>query len=175
MVRNARGFTLVELLIVMVIVAVLLAVAMVGYRQARIRGAEAATVASLDAVNQAQFAFFQTCGQQRYAPTLTSLGVPVPGGDAFLSADLTSADQVAKSGYIIQMAGTALIDTAPACNGVAPVAAYQATADPVVPGSTGNRCFGTNTDRVIYEDSATFAGNMPEVGAPNHGTEIPDK
>lgn len=173
--RTARGFTLVELLIVMVIVAVLLAVAMAGYRQARIRGAEAATIAALDAINQAQFAFFQTCGAQRYAPTLTSLGVPVPGGDAFLSADLTQGDQVAKTGYIIQMAGTALIDAAPACNGAAPVAAYQASADPVVPGSTGNRYFGTNADRVIYEDSATFSGNMPETGAPNHGIEIPSK
>ncbi len=172
----ARGFTLVELLIVMVIIALLVTVTMVMYRQSRIRGAEAAMVASLEAINQAQFAFFQTCGQQRYAPTLTSLGVRVPGGDGFLSSDLTSGDQIAKSGYLIQMAGTAVLDvTGPACNGVTPVAAYQATADPVVPGTTGNRFFGTNADRVIYEDIATFTGNMPEDGAPNHGTEIPAK
>ena len=32
--------------------------------------------------------------------------------------------------------------------------------------------FGTNADRVIYADTATFAGNMPERGAPGHGTEV---
>lgn len=173
--RDGRGFTLVELLIVMVIVAVLLSVGMAGYRQARIRGAEAVTIAALDSINQAQFAFFQTCGQQRYAATLPALGVPIPGGDAFLSADLTAADQVIKSGYFIQMAGTALVDGAAACNGVTPVAAYQVTADPAIPGATGNRFFGTNMDRVIYQDTATFTGDMPETGAPNHGTEIPAK
>ncbi len=173
--RGSRGFTLVELLIVMVIVAMLLAVAMAGYRTARIRAGESVAVAALDAVNQAQFAFFQTCGQQRYAPTLPSLGVPMPGGDAFLSPDLTGGEQVSKGGYVLQMGGTAQVDAPPACNGAAPVAAYQATADPAVPGSSGNRYFATNADRVIYEDAATFTGNMPETGVPDHGTEIPTR
>lgn len=173
--RDARGFTLIELLIVIVIIGILLSVAMAGYRQSRIRGAEAVAIASLESINQAQFAFFQTCGDQRYAPTLSSLGVPVPGGEGFLSPDLTAADQVVKAGYLIQMGGTALLDATPACNGATPVAGYQTTADPLVPGSTGNRFFGTNADRVIYQDTATFTGNMPETGPPNHGTEIPDK
>jgi prepilin-type N-terminal cleavage/methylation domain-containing protein len=169
------GFTLVELLIVMAIIAVLVATAVAGYRHARMRGAEAAAVAALDAINQAQFAFFQTCGDQKYAPTLTSLGVPVPGGTAFLSADLTAADQISKSGYLIQMAGTQVPDVGQACNGATPAAAYQATADPALAGTTGSRFFGTNADRVIYEDAATFTGNMPEMGAASHGTEIPTK
>jgi hypothetical protein len=37
---------------------------------------------------------------------------------------------------------------------------------------SGIQFFGTNTDRVVYSDSATFAGNMPETGAPGHGVEV---
>jgi hypothetical protein len=55
---------------------------------------------------------------------------------------------------------------------VTPVSGYQATADPVSPGVSGLRHFGTNTDRAIYEGTETFAGNMPETGAPGHGREI---
>jgi hypothetical protein len=130
-------------------------------------------VVSLETINQAQFAFKQTCGNQRFAPTLVSLGLPVPGGGSpFLSPDLTQGEQIVKSGYMIQMAGTEAQDAPLTCVGVTPVSGYQVTADPTTPGVSGTRFFGTNTDRVIYEDSVTFSGNMPETGAPGHGTEI---
>src|SRR5574338_777584 len=171
--RDARGFTLVELLIVMAISGVLAAISMALYRNARIRGSESSAIAALDAINQAQFAFMQTCGRQYYAPTLPSLATPPPGTDSgFLSPDLTAANQLSKSGYIIQMGGTPLEDGTLACTGIAPVPSYQATADPITPGVTGIRYFGTNTDRAVFEDTATFTGNMPETGNPAHGTEV---
>ena len=171
--RDARGFTLVELLIVIVILAIVLSMSIAGYRHARIRGGEAAAIAALDSINQAQFAFMQTCGNQRYAPTLASLGTPTPhGGSAFLSPDLTTGETVVKGGYSFQMAGTPVTDDSRTCTDVTPVVGYQVTADPTVAGLTGSRYFGTNTARVIYEGTETFLGNMPETGPPERGSEI---
>jgi prepilin-type N-terminal cleavage/methylation domain-containing protein len=171
--RSDRGFTLIELLTVMAIVGVVLAIAMAGYRHARVRGNETAAVAALTAINQAQAAFAQVCGNSHYAPSLVALGTPVPAsGEPFLSADLTLSDPIAKSGYVLVLSGTEAPDARPSCIGVMPVAGYQVTADPLTPGATGLRFFGSNTDRIVYEDTATFAGNMPETGAPAHGAEI---
>ncbi len=171
--RNERGFTLVELLVVTVIVAVLLSISVVLYRGARVRGGEAVAIATLDTINQAQFAYMQTCGNQRYAPTLSSLGTPPSnGGSAYLSPDLTIGDTVTKGGYGFQMAGTAVTDGSQTCTGATPVVSYQATADPTVPGVTGSRYFATNTDRAIFEGTETFLGTMPETGRPDRGREL---
>ena len=171
--NRSSGFTLIELLIVVAIVGILVSVSMAMYRGARIRAGEASAIATLHAINQAQFAFAQLCGNQRYAPTLASLGTPMPTtGQPFLSPDL-AADPLAKGGYQFTLTGTAVTDTALTCTGGTPVESYQITADPLNPGVSGTRFFATNTDRVVYEDpDKTFAPDMPERGAPSHGLEL---
>jgi len=171
---DARGFTLVEMLIVVAIIGILASVAVAAHKYARMRGGEVAAVAALDAINKAQASYRELCGNHRYyAPTLVSLGVPMPnGGEGFLSPDLAQADPLTKTGYIIRMSGSEALDVPPMCTGAAPVSGYQVTADPAAPGTTGGRSFGTNADGVIFEDDKSMAEEMPETGAPPHGHEI---
>ena len=171
--RSSAGFTVLELLIVIAVIGIVTSLAIIGTRQARVRAAEAAAISALRTINQAQFAFMQTCGNQSYAPTLVSLATPPPGTDSgFLSPDLTQSDPLQKSGYVFQMGGTANPDAVSTCTGVSSLSSYFLTADPLTPGHSGTRSFGTNTDRVIYGDITTYSGNMPESGAPGHGLEI---
>lgn len=161
-----------ELMIVMALVGILLSVAFARYRHAEMAGNEASAAASLRTIATAQWEFAQTCANQHYATRLTALGTPVPStGQAFLSPDLTSADKVQKSGYLIQMTATPVDDAGAACNGVPVSAGYAVTADPLRPRESGSWFFGVNADRVLFEDHTTFTGNMPESGPPGHGQE----
>lgn len=170
---DSRGFTLIELLLVIAIVGILATISIANYQYARLRGTETAAIGSLTAINRAQFAYMQTCGRQKFAPNLTTLGKTGPGSTSpFLSPDLTAADQIEKSGYRIQMAGTEVVDPMQTCTGDTPVESYQVTADPIVENATGKRYFGTNVTLVIYENSESFHGKMPERTPPPTGQEV---
>ena len=173
MVRNSRGFTLIELLLVVAIIGILMSLAMANYHYARLQAAETSAITSLNAINQAQISYMHSCGNQKFAPSLRALGKPSPGTDtAFLSPDLTGADEILKSGYRIAMKATEVTVPLLACTGDTPADAYQVTADPVTPGVTGHLFFGTNRDLIVYENAAeTFVGRMPDDGPPPEGQE----
>ena len=171
--RAESGFTLLELLVVLAIVALLASMAMVGTRYARVRSSEASAISTLNTINRGQFMFMQSCGKQRYAPTLQALASPAPGDEhGFISPDLGAPEALQKSGYLFTMSGTAATEGDQTCTGAVPLDRYRLTADPLNVGISGTHFYGTNTDRVIYEDLATFQSDMPETGAPGHGTEI---
>ena len=90
-------------------------------------------------------------------------------GAAFLSPDLTAAEIVEKSGYSSRSrpsrstSGDDRRATArrwPRAMPRPPIRSARAGPAPF---------FGLNADRVIFEDTQTFKGNMPESGAPGHG------
>jgi prepilin-type N-terminal cleavage/methylation domain-containing protein len=172
--RTQRGFTLIELMIVMAIIGVLLAIAFTEYRGMQARGNDASAVSSLRSIAAAQWQFALTCGNLKYVTVLSDLARPIPStGEAFLSPDLTAVTPFEKSGYMFQMTAKALEEVPPACNGAPVAAGYAATADPARPGVTGNYYYGVNADRILYIDQeATFTGNLAESGAAGHGREI---
>jgi len=173
---GSKGFTLIELMIVLGIVAILLSIAFNAYRGMRARANEASAVASLRSIAAAQAEFAMTCGNMKYAAKLTSLAKPIPStGHAFLSPDLASADSFEKSGYTFEMTATVLGDVSPACNGEPVSDGYAVTADPARVGIDGNAYFGVNADRILYVDEQqTFKGTLGETGAAGHGQEVKD-
>lgn len=171
---NERGFTLIELMIVLAIIAIVLAIAFTEYRNMQARGNEASALSSMRSIAAAQWQFALTCGNMRYAVALPALGTPVPTtGEPFLSPDLTSAEAIEKSGYLIRIAGKPLFDAPLACNGVPVSEGYAATADPLKPGTSGNYYYGVNADRVLYlDEEKSYKEDLPQSGAAPHGQEV---
>jgi prepilin-type N-terminal cleavage/methylation domain-containing protein len=173
-VANERGFTLIELMIVLAIIAIVLSISFNQYRNMQARGNATSALASLRSIAAAQAEFAMTCGNLKYAAALPTLGQPVPTtGHSFLSPDLTAGETIEKSGYSIHMAGKPLDDAPPACNGAAVADGYAVTADPLRPKTTGFHYYGVNADRVLYVDTEkSFKEDLPEKGAPPHGAEV---
>jgi len=171
---HERGFTLIELMVVLAILAIVLAIAFTEYRGMQARGNDASALSSMRSIAAAQAQFAMTCGNMHYAVALPALGQPAATtGQAFLSPDLTSGETIEKSGYSLHMAGKPIDDAPPACNGAPVAAGFAATADPVHPGTTGNYYYGVNTDRVLYiDDQKSFKDDLPETGAAPHGREV---
>ena len=172
--QASRGFTLVELLLVVAMIGVISAIAIPSLLRSKMAANEAASIAGLRAINSAQSTYSASCAFGFYAPGLSVLGTAPANGTAFISPDLGVADTVARTGYEFTIGSTTgVAPAAPAtCNGVAAGAAlqaYWATATPV-PGG-GNRAFGTNVTGTVFQalqqtplamtDRAAPAGSSP--------------
>jgi type IV pilus assembly protein PilA len=150
--HNARkGFSLIELLIVVTIILIIAAIAIPNLSKNKAQANETAAVESLRTFNGSVLLYSNTYGGFPHA--LSEMG-PAPGGGATSSASADLIDSVlasgVKSGYRFTYAPGA---ADPAGN----VLAYTITATPVVPGSSGIRSFFTDQSGTIRASSNGIA------------------
>jgi type IV pilus assembly protein PilA len=86
--RSGKGFSLVELMVVLTILLVLAAIAAANFSRSREAASEAAAVSSMRTIAVSEIGYHSTYGG--YAPTLDALGPPKPG----MSADASRADLI---------------------------------------------------------------------------------
>jgi prepilin-type N-terminal cleavage/methylation domain-containing protein len=143
--NKQKGFSLIELLIVVAIILIIAAIAIPNLLRSKMAANEASAVGSLRTINTSSVAYSTTYGN--YPPALTNLG-PASGG----TATSTTADLIdsvlaggTKSGYVFSY-------TAGTNN-----QSYTVTAGPVTQNVTGQRYFYTDQSGVIRADTATTA------------------
>jgi len=146
--QKQKGFSLIELLIVVAIILVIAAIAIPSLLRARIAANEASAVGSLRSLNTAQISYsssFPTVGFATALSSLSGTNCAPPGSTGACLIDTLLANGK-KSGYSFTETGT--LGT--------PNAAYQFRADPLSPNTSGVRYFCTFADAVIRTGSATL-------------------
>lgn len=142
--KNACGFSLIELLIVVAIILIITAIAIPNFMRSRMAANQASAVQSLRVINTAEVTYSSTY-QVGFSSTLAQLGPPTGGAaPSKSSADLIDGVLAAgdKSGYSY-VYSPALLDASGFYNG------YVLNGDPTVPGSTGTAYYFTDQTGVI--------------------------
>jgi type IV pilus assembly protein PilA len=125
--RGRRGFSLIELLIVIAIILIIAAIAVPKMNNQMMAAREMAAIRQIDTIHQAQTQYYSTFG--KYAGTLTELGPPASGAPGPAAADLIPKNLAdgKNSGFVFTVAATPT--------------GYAVTAVPEQFGSSGRRNF----------------------------------
>ena len=162
--RKQRGFSLIELLIVVAIIVIIITMALPGLKNYRMNANEVSAVASLRAIGLAESQYQSTYPTKGFADNLAALGTgglangtscaPSPEHACILDSTLTTG---AKQGYRFVVLGTNPV------NGVNQ--SYSAGAAPLVYNSSGARMFCiTSEDSQIRADANLGASTTPPAG-----------
>ncbi|HYO83187.1 MAG TPA: prepilin-type N-terminal cleavage/methylation domain-containing protein [Bryobacteraceae bacterium] len=136
--EGQRGFSLIELLIVVAIILILAAIAAPKLNQNRMHAQETAAIREIQTIHTAQTQYYSQFG--RYATALPELGPPAGGQEGPSGANLIPGELAKgqKSGYKFVLVGGP--------NG------YTVNANPDAFGNTGRRTFFSDQSLVIRQN-----------------------
>ena len=154
--RNKKGFSLIELLIVVSIILIIAAIAIPNLLRSRQSANQASAVANVRTISTGSVSYWVTYSNG-YPPSLAALGgisgTPATCNQAILVDEVLTTAPYQKSGYQYAFLGQqGNVAIAPA--GCTPgFVGYLATAVPITPGVTGNISYCSSEPGIIHYDS----------------------
>lgn len=139
--NKQRGFSLIELLIVVSIILIIATISIPNLLRSKIAANQASAVASLRTLNTGCLVYFTSYGQ--FPAALTNLG-PVAGGSTVSSTSAGLIEPVLATG---SKSGYTFTYTAGASN-----QSYSITATPIIAAVTGQNMYYTDDSGVIRMD-----------------------
>jgi type IV pilus assembly protein PilA len=157
--RKQRGFSLIELLIVVAIILVIAAIAIPNLMRARMAANDSSAAGSMHAINAAEVGYFGTYETVGFPATITPLGGADPCTPTSTTACLIDQN-LATSGYGYGKSGYNFAATGSPSSGSTVNNQFYATGTPLS-SLTGTRAYCTSDDMVVRLQPA---GNTTLVG-----------